>query len=288
MLAIALRALVAQTLDRDAFRVLVIDNASTPPLGAPELAPLDEAGIAYRVIREDRLGNAYARARAIRESSAPIIVFVDDDNELGETYLERMVQILEADPTLGCLGGRMRRAPDVAIPAWFEPLRHFVGVRDDLGDAPFSELAVAIGSLAIPPTAGMAVRREVAERYLAFEDAFGELGRKGKRGLGSCEDVLLARQAQRLGLRCGYRPEAELVHHVDPMRFRFGHLLRFFYGQGYSERRVDDVLGESRAFGPPKDWPRRLRKLGELRDPRAVACLCARGAGAIVSSIRRR
>ena len=283
VLAIALRALARQSVDRAVYRVLVIDNACEPAIGSVEMAPLDEAAVTHRVIREDRLGTAYARARAIRESTAPIIVFVDDDNELCPTYLERVLQILEADPTLGCLGGKMQRSRDTAVPRWLEPLRHFIGIRDDLGDEPFSDLVTEGWSDAIPPTAGMAVRREVAELYLAFEHVFGGIGRKGERVLGSCEDVLLARQAHRLGLRCGYRPEVELVHHIDQDRLALGQLLRFFYGQGYTEARVGDVLGGHHII-TSASWRQRLEKLARLRDPRALACLVARAAGSMVSS----
>ena len=274
VLATALGALARQTFDRDAFRVLVIDNASAPALDGRDLAPL--AGITHELVREDRLGAAYARARAIREASAPILVFVDDDNELAPDYLERSVAILEADPTLGCIGGKLLLARDVVLPTWFEPWRDYVGIRDDLGEAPLRADAAA-WSRVMPPTAGMAVRRPVTELYLELEHRLAGIGRRGTRWPGSCEDILLARQAHRLGLACGYFPELVLVHHVDHARLRFDYLLRFFFAVGFGEARVDAILGGSGR--PPTSLRERWREARIPRDPRAIACLSARQAG---------
>ena len=60
--------------------------------------------------------------------------FVDHDDLCAPDRLTLQMAVFDADPALGCLGGRIRRAPDVAIPAWFEPLRHFVGALTEIDD----------------------------------------------------------------------------------------------------------------------------------------------------------
>jgi hypothetical protein len=278
VLAVVLRAIAAQTAPRGDLAVIVVDNASARPLGDAALAPLRVAGVAHRSIREDRLGNAFARARALRESTAPIAVFIDDDNELAPDYVARAVAALDADATLGCIGGRILRAPGVVVPRWLEPLRAYIGLRDDAGDAPLTAVVRAGWSAAVPPTAGMALRRAVAELFVEVVAADGGaavagIGRVGHRGLGSCEDLLLARLAGRRGLACGYRPELVLHHHLDPRRFELGYLVRLMFGQGASEARVDRLLGWRR---DPVDW----RAAGALvRDPRVALLLAARAAG---------
>jgi cellulose synthase/poly-beta-1,6-N-acetylglucosamine synthase-like glycosyltransferase len=277
VLAVALRAIAAQTLARTEFAVVVVDNATAPALADAELAPLRAADIAHRLIREPRLGNAFARARALRDTTAPIAVFVDDDNELAPDYLARAVAAFEADDRLGCIGGRIVRAPGVVVPRWLEPLRAFIGLRDDLGDAAITEVVRAGRSPAVPPTAGMALRRELAAQYVALVDADGGaalagIGRVGRTTLGSCEDLLLARLAHRRELACGYRPELVLYHHLDPRRFALGYLVRFMFGQGASEARVDRLLGWRRGAA---DW----RRAHVARDPRVALLLAARAAG---------
>ncbi len=278
VLAVALAALARQTA-RGAFAVTVVDNASAPPIGARELAPLADAGIAHRIVREPVLGNAFARARALAETAAPIAVFVDDDNELAPDYIARAIAILDADRGLGVIGGRLLRGPGVAMPRWLEPLRSYLGIRDDADVAAVTDVVRDGWSIAVPPSAGMAIRREVAALYveLAMADggaALAGVGRVGKAALGSCEDLLLARLAHRRGLACGYRPELSLVHHLDPTRLRLGYVVRLMFGQGASEARVDQLLQWKR--GEPSV---RAALRAAPRDPRTLLCLAARAAG---------
>src|SRR5215216_3255811 len=81
----ALAGLAAQTLPRDQWELVLVDNASNPPLEpwfdvSREPKP--------RLIQETQLGLTHARLRGVRESSGEIIVFVDDDNVLAPDYLE--------------------------------------------------------------------------------------------------------------------------------------------------------------------------------------------------------
>src|SRR6266576_3926621 len=73
-----------QTISRDKWELLIIDNASQVPL-------VSSWDISWhpmaRHISESELGLTPARRRGIQEASADLIVFVDDDNVLDETYL---------------------------------------------------------------------------------------------------------------------------------------------------------------------------------------------------------
>ena len=74
-----LDALKAQTLPKEEWELLLVDNASTERLAETwELSWHPRA----RQIREDELGLTPARLRGIRESGGDCLVFVDDDNVL--------------------------------------------------------------------------------------------------------------------------------------------------------------------------------------------------------------
>jgi glycosyltransferase involved in cell wall biosynthesis len=64
------------------FKVIVVDNGSTPPLCEQVLAPLRDAGHPARLTREIRPGLTAARLHAIARTSAPWMLFIDDDNEV--------------------------------------------------------------------------------------------------------------------------------------------------------------------------------------------------------------
>ena len=71
-----LGALSAQTLPRDAWELVLVDNASKEPLaGAYDLS----WHAAARHVREEELGATPARLRGIAEARGELIVYVDDD-----------------------------------------------------------------------------------------------------------------------------------------------------------------------------------------------------------------
>src|SRR6185295_2735522 len=78
-LQLVLDALRTQTLDRQRWEYLLVDNASDQGLTFPAEASWHSNG---RLIREERLGLTPARLRGIQESTGDLLVFVDDDNVL--------------------------------------------------------------------------------------------------------------------------------------------------------------------------------------------------------------
>src|SRR4030095_1866009 len=83
-----LDGLRAQTLSRNEWELLIVDNASAPPL-APDLSWHPRG----RIVREERAGLTPARTCAIRSTIADLIVFVDDDNVLAPDYLALCLEI---------------------------------------------------------------------------------------------------------------------------------------------------------------------------------------------------
>ncbi len=243
---------IAAQRDAAGLRVLVVDNQSQPPIGSADTAPLTAAGLPVRIVCEERLGNVHARARAIAETDSPWILFVDDDNELAPDYVANGLRAIAANPALGCFGGRLVLPADVHVPRWLRPLLSFIAIRD-YGDTPDARCEVRDGPW-IPATAGAFVRRPVAERYrarVADDPVVASLGRKGRRGLGSCEDTLMMFGGCVLGYHSGYEPTLRLVHHLDPRRFTFGYMVRLMYGYGRSLVQLDRLTERERGATPP-------------------------------------
>src|SRR5665213_4011640 len=98
-----LDALKAQTLPKEEWELLLIDNASKEPLAG-------KWGLSWhpnaRIIREEQLGLTPARLRGVKESSSELLVFVDDDNVLFSDYLVECFQIAKTWPILGAWGGQ--------------------------------------------------------------------------------------------------------------------------------------------------------------------------------------
>src|SRR5687768_10274760 len=92
-----LQALAGQTLARDEWELVIVDNGSNKPV-------VDQVDLSFqpnaRVEREDQLGLTHARLRGIRESRGETIVFVDDDNVLAPDYLAHALEIGKSWPQL--------------------------------------------------------------------------------------------------------------------------------------------------------------------------------------------
>jgi len=243
--AVTIGALARQSAPPGSFHVVVVDNASSPPLGEDRLAPLREAGIEARIVREPRPGLSRARLAAIAATSDEWMIFVDDDNELAPDYVEQAMAFAAAHPEIGAFGGRLILPKELAPKEeWVVPFLSGLGIRD-YGNEPILNLEKDSWGEWEPAGAGAVVHRRVLDQYVLWsqtEPEFFDLGRSGGWGLASCDDSLMMRGAVRVGLGNAYVPELSLRHHLHPKRYRFRYLMRLMYGYGQSFVRLDRIL----------------------------------------------
>jgi len=106
VLPTCLAALARQTLPTSEFEVLVVDNASTEPLG-----DLSARFPTVRFESESKPGSYAARNRGISASRGEMIAFTDADCIPRADWLECGVRRLEANRTLGLVGGAIQVFP---------------------------------------------------------------------------------------------------------------------------------------------------------------------------------
>src|SRR5689334_22435941 len=113
-----LEALQNQTLQRERWELVLVDNASDARL-------IDSFDLRWhpngRHVREEVLGLTQARLRGISETRSDLIIFVDDDNVLDADYLEQAARIAAERPYLGAWGGRILPEFEVPPAKWTEP-----------------------------------------------------------------------------------------------------------------------------------------------------------------------
>jgi glycosyltransferase involved in cell wall biosynthesis len=277
-----LEALCRQTVNKRSFHVWIIDNASNPPLHRKDFRILEDSGVSFTLLREERLGNVYARERAIRATRSEWIVFVDDDNELADDYLENAISIAEYHPQMGCFGGKLLLPKNLSVPRWAKPLLPYLAIKD-YGEDVITNCIDKWGAWE-PPTAGAVVRLPVLDLFLQQLERtkFATcLGRKGRNGLFSSEDSLMMRGAFKLELTSSYQPRLKLVHHIDPPRLRFIYLLRLCFHYGRSEVILERCLGnEANVASANYLW----RLLTNFPRSRAKTCRLARKWGFLMQS----
>lgn len=98
LLASAMQSILNQSID--AFEVIVIDDASSPPAAIPDDAR-------FRLIRLDtRTGVANARNCGLSAANADLVCFLDDDDLMTPVRLQIAVDHA-ADPVTVCAGGQI-------------------------------------------------------------------------------------------------------------------------------------------------------------------------------------
>jgi len=254
ILAKALASILKQTADGDLFRVLLVDNASEPPLDEAILTNFAQNGVAARMVREPRLGIARARLCAMLETDGEMLLFVDDDNELAPNYIAEGMSFASSHPDVGCFGGKLLLPTKLRPAAWIQPFLPYLAIKD-IGDEPVIGKSPTWESWE-PPTAGAFIKRSVLALYMqrATRDAnVFKLGRSGSRNLSSCEDALIMSGSFSLGLANAYDPALVLHHHIDLKRFTFKYLLRLMYAYGTSKAILEDLLRTPKHNSPSGD-----------------------------------
>jgi glycosyltransferase involved in cell wall biosynthesis len=166
----------AQTLPRDQFDVVIVDNGSTDETL--------ELGVTTLRLETNR-GPGGGRNAGVAATTAPIVVFTDDDCLPTPTWLERLLPAFE-DANVVVVQGRVD--PDPATRDRMGPFDHTISVH---GATPFFE------------TANVAYRRD------AF-DAAGGFRERGGRAFG--EDALLGAAVLERGGKRAY-VDVAVVHH---------------------------------------------------------------------------
>ena len=213
-----LDGLAAQSLARDRWELIVVDNGGSPAL--PGTHP-PVANLGGRIVSEPTAGLTRARLRGLQESHGEVLVFVDDDNVLAPHFLEKAEEIFARLPRLGAGGGPIHPEFEIPIAEWTREFFPLLALRD-LGNA---ELIAAGGSAAswpayAPVGAGLCVRRAAAENYaaaLAADPTRLSLDRAGQ-SLASGGDNDLVFTALHGGWDVGYFPALALTHLIPAAR----------------------------------------------------------------------
>lgn len=252
-----LAALRTQTLPKERWELLLIDNASKEPLtDGYDLSWHPQA----RQIREDELGLTPARLRGIAEARGRLLVFVDDDNILAREYLEQATAIAGSYPHIsvfgaGSLDPEFEEEPEPVIRPWLRLLALRSVTR------PIWTNNVA-DYFCAPHGAGLCVMREVAVRYSQFVRELRiskVLDRHGK-NLFSCGDDPFSWLSVGSDTGFGIFPELRITHLIPSGRVRQDYVVRLVHGHTFSHVVLRYVVyGTNPRFATVLD---RLRTLG--------------------------
>ena len=230
-----LAGLRAQTLPADRWETLLVDNASAPALAAADwnaAAPAD-----FRLIAQPEPGLSQARHCGLSAARGEFAVLVDDDNVLAPDYLANLLDLFQANPRVGVLGGRSLPEFESVPPAWAAEFSSLLALRD-LGNAPLRSHGLRPTGASrneypvfAPIGAGMALRRAAWTVWLdARQAAPNPISDRRGTELTSGGDNDIVLHAMRAGWEVGYFPSLALAHLIPAGRLEPGYLARLNRG----------------------------------------------------------
>ncbi|HLX18949.1 MAG TPA: glycosyltransferase [Gaiellaceae bacterium] len=240
-LPLLLEMLRRQTLPRDEFELIVVDDGSTDATAT--LAAAESGAVVVRAL--NHVGLAAGRNLGVRAARAPILAFTDADCLPSPDWLELGVSRFAAEPIDILAGGItivIERTTGSALvdAAWHLDQERYV------------ERGFAAG-------ANLWLQRRLVEELRGFDERLGPYG----------EEEEFCQRATRNGARIVYAPEVQVDH---PARDRARDLSRkaFLLGFGLAaHRRLNDgtLGGVRRLFADPREFlpQRRIHGLERLR-----------------------
>ena len=225
----ALESVIRQDLPAADWECVVVSNNSTDDTVARfgDFAAR-YPGLNLRLVTEDGPGVSYARNRGIAETSAPLLVFIDDDERINPGFLRAYADFFDAHPDAVVAGGRIIAEYVTGRPAWLSKYTEMpIANPMDFGDAvrPFPAGRV-------PGGGNMALRRSAALRYGGFDPSRGRVGRM----LSGGEENDFIERLMRGGETCWYVPGAVMWHIIPPEKLTESYFRRLCYNVGVSQR----------------------------------------------------
>lgn len=202
VLPLALDDLRVELADHPEIDVLVVDNGSTD--ATPDVLAARSDWPALRSVREPVPGLSVARNRALAETEADWIVYLDDDAFVCPGWRDALLNAV-ARPGVSLVGGPIEPRFEVAPPRWFDPSasRRTFGPEGALPDSA-ARRGFSGGNLG--------VRRDVLTEVGGFDAGLGMTG--GTLGLGE-ETEMAGRVFDRFGNVTWHAP-AMVVEHLEP------------------------------------------------------------------------
>lgn len=220
-----IESLLAQTLERDRYRILVVDNQSAD--ATPEHCRGYQEKHGIRNVQEGALGLSHARNKGWREADTEFVGFIDDDAVADPGWLEAaMLSFTSTDPAPDWVGGPIDLDSAQPLPSWIDKELQVPLGRVDYG----SERREITGAERLGGGNSF-FRRKLLEEVGGFNP---DLGRRGQ-SLLSAEETELQHRLRARGARLYYHPGVRVSHHVAVERLTPGWFYRRYWWGGYSD-----------------------------------------------------
>lgn len=224
-----LESIAKQTLNRELFEVVLVDNNS--PGNTKEIFEkfaAENSTISCSYYLETNQGLSFGRNRGIQEAKGKYITFIDDDAFLSDNYLEKIYSYFENHADVAAIGSKILLHYESIIPAWENKYLNSL-----LGYFNIGDVEKVFPKNDYPRGSNMSFRMSVFEKVGLFNT---ELGRKGSGMGGSEEKDIFKRIYNFPELKVVYIPDALVYHCVPVERTTKEFIKKQALGTGTSEK----------------------------------------------------
>lgn len=221
----ALQSLVHQTLARELYEIIVIDNASTDE--TQDVVGEFSGFSNLRYLYEPVMGLSRARNKGWRNARGMYVAYLDDDAVACPWWLARFLDAFETfEPSPGSVGGRCEPIWEAPRPGWLsDKLLGYLAILH------VSDTPIMLNERQGLAGCNIAYRRELLEATGGFRQ---DLGRHGNRLL-TGEESYLRQQLDSWGIGSLYHPEIVVYHHVSSSKLTKRWFRERAYWQGLSD-----------------------------------------------------
>jgi glycosyltransferase involved in cell wall biosynthesis len=220
----SLECLFHQSLDKNLYEIIVVDNNSTDSTANIAKLFIDQhGGLTIRYVFEADKGLSFARNRGMLEAKGEILTYVDDDAEAVTHFLESIYQFMKERPEVIGIGGKVTPIyPGGTEPAWMNRyLNGFVG-RVDFGTDP----VLFDKKMKYPAGCNMTYRKEILQKAGGFNIKLTFRS----------DDKYIFFQVSKISSNIYYLPQAMVYHNIDQHRLTFENFKRLYLKTGNEEK----------------------------------------------------
>jgi glycosyltransferase involved in cell wall biosynthesis len=222
-----LRHLICQKVLDVNWEIIIVDNASKDNTAVLAKQLLQNSGIPYKVVHENKPGLIHARHKGYQTAQYDYLLFCDDDNWLDENYLQIANNIIRNNCHIGMLGGIGEAVFENIHPTWFEKYQ------DSFAVGPQSNSSGNLVKVKALYGAGVVMQRQIFTtlQQMPFESLL--TGRKGNMVI-SGDDTELCYIVRYLGYEILYSPGLKFKHLMTDSRMNWAYLKKLYFGFGRS------------------------------------------------------
>jgi len=220
----ALVSLAKQSLDKEKYEVVVINNNSSDETEKVSLSfEENNPEINFQYVIEERQGLSFARNKGIEVARGDYIAFTDDDAIADKYYAESIIESLDRHRDFSALGGKVIPFYDKGVELkWLSKYVWGMVAKVDLGDeiSPFTKK--------YPAGCNMVFRKSIFEKIGLFDT---ELANR-------CDDRYIFSQVKKYRLKTLYDPKVKVEHYIPNHRVTEEGIVRLAKLNGSEHRKL--------------------------------------------------